>query len=220
MIKKFLVTTVMTLGLAVAFSGYASAVTVGFERITNNSVADASAQLSVDITDGGDGALLDFTVSAGPNPGANIAEIYFDDGPPVLFDPPPVVVSQIGASFEVGNNSPGELPSANNATPPFNTTSGLEAEADGNNATGVTVGDTLILKLIYAGAADFNSVLAALDSGAFRIGLHVRSLLNGQSDSFVNTPPQVVPVPAAAWLFLTALGGLGFAGWRRRRATA
>jgi hypothetical protein len=30
----------------------------------------------------------------------------------------------------------------------------------------------------------------------------------------------VVPLPAAGWLLLTALGGLGVAGWRRRRARA
>jgi len=28
----------------------------------------------------------------------------------------------------------------------------------------------------------------------------------------------VIPLPAAAWLFLTALGGLGYTGWRRKRA--
>ena len=31
-------------------------------------------------------------------------------------------------------------------------------------------------------------------------------------------PPSEVPLPAAAWMFLTALAGFGVAGWRRRRA--
>jgi len=29
-----------------------------------------------------------------------------------------------------------------------------------------------------------------------------------------------VPLPAGVWLLLSALGGLGFAGWRRRKAVA
>ena len=33
-------------------------------------------------------------------------------------------------------------------------------------------------------------------------------------------PPSEVPLPAGAWLFLTALASFGVAGWRRRRATA
>jgi hypothetical protein len=32
--------------------------------------------------------------------------------------------------------------------------------------------------------------------------------------------PAVVPLPAAGWLLLAALGGLGAVGWRRRRARA
>ena len=31
------------------------------------------------------------------------------------------------------------------------------------------------------------------------------------------TPPPPIPLPAAVWLFLSALGGLGLFGWRRRR---
>ena len=32
--------------------------------------------------------------------------------------------------------------------------------------------------------------------------------------------PSPVPLPAAVWMFFSALGGLGFVGWRQRRATA
>lgn len=32
-------------------------------------------------------------------------------------------------------------------------------------------------------------------------------------------PAGTVPLPATAWMFLTALGGLGLLGWRRRRRT-
>lgn len=201
----------------------AGAVSFGFERITNNSSADAAGQLSVDVTDDGNGALFDFTVIDGLNPGANVTEVYFDDRTP-LFTPPPIVVAQTGASFETGGvNNPVELPGANNASPAFVTTAALVAEADGNNATGLTVGETLILKLVYEGGFGFADVLAALGNGDLRVGLHVRSLLDGESDSFVNTPDggggfSVIPLPAAGWLLISGLAGMGVLSRRRKAA--
>ena len=34
------------------------------------------------------------------------------------------------------------------------------------------------------------------------------------------TPPNPIPLPAAAWLLLSGIGGLGVMGWRKRRADA
>jgi len=39
-------------------------------------------------------------------------------------------------------------------------------------------------------------------------------------NGFQLTDVAPVPLPAAAWLLLSALGGLGFAGWRRKRVAA
>ena len=208
----------MALGLFAGLfltGGMAYAVTVPFERITGNSSADAASQLLLDATDdtANNRALLSFSVVAGPNPGANIAEIYFSDLAG-LFAPPPSVVSATGnVSFETGVAQPGNVPGANNASPPFVTTDGLLAQADGNNATGVSVGESIVLGLTYIGGADFLDLLTALGNGDFRIALHVRSLLGGTSDSFVSTPPGVVPLPAGGLLLLTGLGALG---WIRR----
>ena len=68
------------------------------------------------------------------------------------------------------------------------------------------------------------SQAATYSFGQFRIGLHLQAIdadcigLSGcgdtDSDSYVNTP-NVVPVPAAAWLFGTAL--LGFFATARRK---
>jgi len=62
----------------------------------------------------------------------------------------------------------------------------------------------------------FGDVIAALEDGALRIGMHVRSIgVDEESDAFVNGPPGVViPTPTAgAW----GLAGLALIGARRRR---
>jgi hypothetical protein len=41
--------------------------------------------------------------------------------------------------------------------------------------------------------------------------------------AFFNGPaqgPNPIPLPAAAWLLLSGMGGLGVMGWRKRRAAA
>lgn len=209
----------------------AGAVSVSFTNITNNGAPDAAAQLLLDVTDGGTGALFDFGVAAGPNSDANIHEIYFDDG--ALFSPPPQIVTEVGADFDAGSANPGELPGANNANPDFVTSSELLADiAQGGASNGLTIGDDLVLRLVYLAGIDFSDVLAALADASLRVGLHVHSLdctgtttSCSDSDAFVSNPPPsgpptVIPLPATLPLFLAALGGFGLLGWRRREAVA
>ena len=206
---------VVVAGALALMAGASAAATIGFERITSNSPIDGSSQLQGNASDHGATVQIVFEVLAGAQGGANITEIYFSDllG---LFTPRPVYVAHTGnVVFEFGgNNTLPELPGANGADPAFVTTAGLVAEASGNNATGITVGESLTISLNFAVDFDFNDFLAALENGDFRVGLHVRSLADGQSDAFVSEPA-AVPVPAAGFLLIGALGGL--AALRRRR---
>ncbi|HEB28542.1 MAG TPA: VPLPA-CTERM sorting domain-containing protein [Porticoccus sp.] len=61
--------------------------------------------------------------------------------------------------------------------------------------------------------SDFDAVAAAVTAGELRFGLHLRTIGQaGDSDSYINTSP--VPIPAAAWLFGSAL--IGLVGIRRK----
>lgn len=66
-----------------------------------------------------------------------------------------------------------------------------------------------------ANASSFDGLIAALAKGQFRIGLHVQGIgLAGTADSYINQR-SAVPLPAAAWLFSSAL--FGFIVFANRR---
>jgi hypothetical protein len=199
----------------------ASAATLTFDQITANGATGGESQLQLDITDYGSArALFTFTVNSGTNTEMNVSEIYFDDRTP-LFAPTftdSQIVTETGVRFNVGTANPGNLPAGNNIN--FNTTGDLLADSDSGgpvapgNKTGITVGDTFAFYLDFATLSVFADLTAAIDSGAFRIGLHVQSHLDGGSESYVNNdtgggvtpPPPVVPLPAGMPLLLGAFG--------------
>lgn len=215
-----------SVGAILLSASMAQALSLDFYRITNNSAADASDQLTLTVEDSVDQtmALFTFGVNTGSNPGANIHEIYFDDGMPPLFAPPPSVIASTGqVSFSTGAANPGELPGAGNATPAFETSAGLLADTNtkkGGGHNGVTVGESLTLGLTYMSGITFADLQTALTSDTFRVGLHVGSLLGGESDAFVSdfvdNNSADVPLPAAGWMLLAGIGGLAVA--RRRKA--
>ncbi|MGE8177006.1 hypothetical protein [Pseudomonas fluorescens] len=66
-----------------------------------------------------------------------------------------------------------------------------------------------------ANASSFNSLIAALASGQFRVARHVQGIgLAGTANSYINQR-SAVPLPAAAWLFSSAL--FGFIVFANRR---
>jgi hypothetical protein len=62
--------------------------------------------------------------------------------------------------------------------------------------------------------------LTAFFDGVFSGGSGHIGYLGSQIDFVLNVAPPVAatPIPATAWLFLSALGGIGMLGWTRRRA--
>lgn len=190
-----------------------------FYKLTNNNVEDLAGQLSITVWDSAGAntefglSLLStevlFTVHNAVGIASNIAEVYFDDG---LLGPSTVINSLGGfTDFDGGGASPGNLPGGNTATPAFIATSEFSADVNpGPPSRGVNESaDILGIVLGLGSFADYNAIIGAVNTGDLRFGYHIRSIGSaGGSDSYINT---VVPLPAALWLFLSALLGLRLA---------
>jgi len=203
---------------AAAFGAQAD--TYSFGNITNNGGVNIAAQLSVDVTDAG-GGNVDFHFVNNVGIQSSVAEVYFDDGnPPVnLFSG--FILSQNGATFTYGSASPGDLPGGNSLADPFEVSLGFLADKGAGNPSGGldTAADFLTIRFSLNGGITFADVIAAMNSGALRVGMHVISIDGDFSDGFVTCPdcgppPPGVPLPSA---FAAGLAGLGLVAGRRRR---
>lgn len=218
--KTLVLIAAITLG-----SSYAAAdsVTYGFYKLTNNNTEDLSSQLSITLWDATEAnavfnkslsaSQVLFTVHNDVGIAGNIAEVYFDDG---LLGPSTVFNSLGGfTDFDGGGASPGNLPEGNTAAIPFVATQNFSADVNpGNPSKGVNTSDDILGIMLGLGSfSDFDAVAAAVTAGELRFGLHLRTIGQaGDSDSYINTSP--VPIPAAAWLFGSAL--IGLVGIRRK----
>ena len=204
--------------------GVSHATTLTFEKLSNNAEnVDLSPQLFVDV-----GAVytgLDITGATFSIRNevdldyGSISEIYFDYSATTNFDSI-VIDTQVGTDFCDSNTcikpngdpkdvSPGELPSSTFS-------SEYAADSVGNKVTGVDHADDVLIFLAVLGDWSYGDMIDALSTGAFRIGFHIQGIdgVNDESDSYASV--STVPVPAAAWLFGTALFGF-FAASRRKK---
>ena len=210
----------LVVSLCLVAGNNAQALTFGFENISANSVADAAigeAQLFVDVADAGSGQAQFTFRNTGPS-ASSITDIYIDDGG-FLSSIASIDDSDPGVSFSAGA-SPGNLPSANSASPSFQATSSLSADSDPKvQPNGVNPGETLDIFYALLAGVSFDDVIAAILGGDLRVGIHVQGFAGGGSESFVNTPAPV-PLPGGIVFLLTALGGMGLLSWRRRPRSA
>ena len=187
-------------------SAAVSANTYNFTGVNANEV-DVSAQLSLDVTQAGNVVDFKFNNAAG---GVNVfvGTIYFDFLTANLFSS----LTQIGQSGTVSFT--GITPSAQNF-PEGNSIGFItDAEADRNGGAdnGINIGEYLILRAVLNPNADIDALFS---NGGLRVGLHLQGYASEGSDSYVAGTLNAVPVPAASWLFGSAL--IGLMGLSRRK---
>ncbi len=193
----------------VLMSAVASAQTFTFTNVTNNTV-DIGSQLSVDITDAGSGSVLfDFSNNVGT--ASNVAEIYFDASG--FLASLGILSQSAGVTYSPGIAPPALAPKDPPGVAGFTTDFGFDI---GNGLGLNESADTLFLTGVMSGLFTYTDLINAINSNDFEIALHVRSVAGGTSDSYIlGGGPSAVPLPAAGWLFGSALVGL--MGLRRRK---
>ncbi|MES2637070.1 MAG: VPLPA-CTERM sorting domain-containing protein [Pseudomonadota bacterium] len=198
--------------LLVLGSATASATTYNFTGIKADEL-DVSQQLSVNVVQNGTSVSFNFINDGGTEVQAFIRTIYFDFLGANLFSSLTQTGSTGFVNFVGTTPSNSNLPEGENLDPDFTTdASAVRVTGRGQVGSSLDLGESLLLTAMLNADAD---ILALLDSGALRIGLHVQGFASGGSDSYVNTPPNAVPLPAAGWLFGSAL--IGLMGLSRRK---
>jgi hypothetical protein len=190
-----------------AFAAAAEARAVGFDCITDTNAANCAAgeaQLSVVLSSPGATQVRFDVANAMGGAASVIAGVYWDDSG--LLGSIASILNGAGTSFSA-DGAPPVLPGGDNAVPAFVDDFRVNAGAPAPE-NGAGPGETLGVIFDLASGVSVAQALAAFDSGALRVGVHVIAFGNNGSESFVN-----VPEPSAALLLALGCAALAF---RRR----
>lgn len=213
--KKALVTLVFGV-MSLLLTGTAFAVSFGFGHIVESgdgpsALADGEigeAQLSLDVTEYSNSNQVLFTFYNNGPELSSITDVYFDDDEPLL-DFADTFFYSGTVTFSEGAN-PGDLPGGNNVS--FSTDYAYDSNNPATQPNGVNPGESLGILFNYLDGNDFAAIIAALNSGAMDIGLHIQGYEDGGSEAFT-----VAPVPEPSTVILLSMGMVGLVATGRKK---
>lgn len=190
----------------------ASAFTFG-NVVGGDTVGDAyKDSFTFDVT--GDASSVFFKIANSGNAAASsmfISKVFFDDNG--YLSAPSANVGNTGEVAFTGGASGDQLPQGGSG---FTTDYAFSSNNGGGNKWGVQGGEALGLSF----SGNYNNVVAALNSGALKLGLHVQALPNGASDTFVSSSANTENTPEPLTM-LAAGAAVGFgAMFKKQRAQA
>jgi len=205
------------LALGVCATGAQADIIYDFTRITSNAPTNIAGQFSA-VLHQVDATHVTFTFYNNIGVSSSVTEVFFDN------DPAGVLGSRTGMvlhksheidedlNFTLNNAAPPNLPSGLSIIPQFIAETNLGAEATHGHGSEIDHGidesdDSVELAYSLATGKTWSDLLAAMDNGGLRAGLHVQGI-EGTSDSFITPEP--------ATLSLLALGGLAMLRRKRR----
>lgn len=194
--------------LPVVSFGFADPETFNFTNITNNDATDAligENQLSVVVHDEGT-LLVKFCFNNAGPAASSIADVYWDDNAGLLtsiqsFSTTGTVAFSEGAS-------PPNLPGGNGISPAFSADFSADSDPPAQ-PNGVNPGEELCV--LFNTQDSFENIIAAMNSGQLRVGIHVQGYASEGSESFVTDGVTIIPEPASmvlAMIGMSLVGGL------------
>ena len=177
-----------------------------FACITSNSAASCAQGASALSWTWTGAVFTIFNAAIGGGYNGYVSEVYFDLTSPMTVSFNLAASSATGVGFTAGA-SPPSLPGGNSYG--FVTDTAFDSDRRRASPTwGIDPGEHAAFS--FSGAAT-----SSFDAGTLAAGVHVRRLVNGQSESFVTT---AIPEPSTYALMLAGLGLVGFMARRRRSA--
>ncbi len=194
-------------------AGPASATSFSFHCISGDGGGECAiptAELWVEVQDEGAG---EFSITLHNETGvrAPLTALYIEDGDGLIGGLVSIGGS-VGVDFRIGAKPPG-LPSG--SVEDFREDWSFSAR-NPKPKHGVGSGESLTVVFSLADGFSYADVLAAMNDGSLRVGLHAPPIGSGGNKSLVTHAGGAIPAPEPSTLALLLAGGVGWAVRRRR----